>query len=198
MKHTPISLLLLLTVAGTAGAQTAPADVRARAASPTAVEIVWQAVREAVRYRIERAPDARGPWETLIELDAKTTSWTDEKATAESKLAYRVAAGYGKLDETGSGELRYLASEPVVVETPPAPTETPPPAPAPPPPPAGFTAKNWNAGTFLVTIDAPATAPFQPRAFAAGTFLVTIDAPATAPFQPRTIQAGTFTVTIER
>lgn len=199
MRHTPpISLLLLLTVAGTAGAQTAPADVRARPASPTAVEIGWQAVREAVRYRIERAPSPRGPWETLVELDARTTSWTDQKATAGSTLAYRVAAGYGKLDETGSGELRYLASEPVVVETPLAPTETPPPAPVPPPPPAGFTAKNWNAGTFLVTLDAPATDPFQPRSITAGAFLVTLDTPATAPFQPRTIQAGTFTVTIDR
>ena len=200
LRHTPpFSLLLLVTVAGAAGAQTAPAGVGARAASPTAVEIGWQAVREAVRYRIERAPDPRGPWEKLVELEARTTRWIDEKATAGSKLAYRVAAGYGRLDETGSGELRYLASEPVVVETPQAtPTVAPPPAPVAPPPPAGFAARNWNAGTFLVTLDAPATTPFQPRSITAGAFLVTLDAPATAPFQPRTIQAGTFTVTIER
>lgn len=205
MRHTPpLSLLLLATVSGTVGAQTAPAGVGARASSPTAVEIVWEPVREAVRYRIERASSRDGAWETLVELDARTNRWTDEKATPGSKLTYRVAAGYGKLDETGSGELKYLASEPVVVETPPeTPTVepppapvAPPPAPVPPPPPAGFAPRSWNAGMFLVTIDAPATDPFQPRSIAAGTFLVTLDVPATGPFQPKRIQAGTFRVTI--
>lgn len=69
----------------------APAGLRVAAtADGKGYALGWNAVADAAKYRVYRAPSASGPWTTLASPSA--TSYTDTTAAAKTVYVYAVAA----------------------------------------------------------------------------------------------------------
>ena len=80
------------TTAGTEPAPPAPTGLTSVAASPTQINLTWNAAPGATSYRLERAPAPGGPYTEIANLPASPMSYNNTGLTPQQSYYYRIRA----------------------------------------------------------------------------------------------------------